>query len=398
MNRLARIIHVDMDAFYASVEVRDDPSLAGKPLIVGGRSPRSVVTTASYAARRFGVKSAMSMIEAIRRCPHAVVREPRMSAYSATSVEVMNILRDFSPLCEPLSLDEAFLDVTASETLFGPAAEIAATIRHRIKTELNLTASAGVATSKFVAKIASDLDKPDGLTIVPPGEEARFLAPLAIERMWGVGPKAAVRLHAEGLRTIGELATASPARLRKLLGSWGEAIVELANGRDAREVAPTRSAKSIGSEETFERDFHRSAELEPYLLRQAGRVATRLTVDGLVCRTVTLKIKHTDHKVVSRQASLHVAAADTQTIYETAKDLLSRVDISEKGARLTGIQASGLEDAAREQRTLFQNATTDRRRTLERAMHNVRERFGSSAVVQARTLEAAGRDRDRDDP
>lgn len=388
---MKRVIHVDMDAFYASVEVRDDPSLAGKPLIVGGRSPRSVVTTASYEARRFGVKSAMSMIEAVRRCPQATVVEPRMSAYAAASEEVMAILRSYSPLCEPLSLDEAFLDVTASETLFGPAVEIAKAIRARIRADLRLTASAGVATSKFVAKIASDLDKPDGLTVVPPGEEQAFLAPLAIDRMWGVGPKSAVSLRAEGFHTIGDLVGAPPAKLRKVLGSWGEEIVRLARGEDPREVTPARAAKSIGSEETFERDVHSASELEPHLLAQAGRVAMRLTAEGLLCRTVSLKVKYADHKSVTRQATLKVPACDTQSLYEAARELLGKVDLSQKGVRLTGVQASGLEEAAREQRTLFQSAATDRRRTLERALHDVREKFGTSAVVQARTMETTRR-------
>jgi DNA polymerase IV len=387
------IIHVDMDAFYAAVEQRDDPALRGKPIIIGGKSPRSVVSTASYEARRFGVRSAMPMVEAVRRCPQGIVVEPRMSVYAQVSEEIMAILESFSPLCEPLSLDEAFLDVTGSRALFGEAPVIAAAIRERIRQELALTASAGVATSKFVAKIASDLHKPDGLTVVPAGGEAEFLAPLPIERMWGVGPKAAARLHAQGFRTIGELALAAPARLHRVLGSsWGAEIVALARGEDTRDVAPLRAAKSIGGEETFERDLATREELEPHLLAQAERVAQRLAGEGLLCRTVTLKVKFADHATVTRQSALPSAACDTTTIYEAARGLLEKVELVRR-VRLIGVQTSGLEPEAREQRGLFRDPREDRRRAVEKAMHGVRERFGGDALFHARIAEARARRR-----
>ncbi len=387
-----RIIHLDMDAFYASVEIRDDPSLRGKPVIVAGRSPRSVVTTASYEARRFGVRSAMPVVEAVRRCPQGLLVEPRMGVYSKVSAEVMKILSDFSPLVEPLSLDEAFVDVSASELLFGPAPSIAAQMRERIRSELSLTASAGVASSKFVAKIASDLHKPDGLTVVAEGEEAAFLAPLPVERMWGVGPKAAARLHAHGIRTIGELAQASPSHLARVLSnSWGREIALLAKGLDPREVVVARAARSIGAEETFERDFTLVSELEPFILGQAARVAQRLLEERLVCRTVTLKVKFGDHKLVTRQAALSAAACDTLTLYEAARSLLTRIEGLERGVRLTGIQASALESEAREQRTLFQSAASDKRRLLEKTLLGVREKFGDGAVQQARMMERGKR-------
>lgn len=377
-----------MDAFYAAVEQRDDPTLRGKPVIVGGRSPRSVVSTASYEARRFGVRSAMPMVEAVRRCPAGIVVEPRMAVYAEVSEAVMAILEAYSPLCEPLSLDEAFLDVTGSRALFGEASAIASTIRARIRAELALTASAGVATSKFVAKVASDLHKPDGLTLVPAGGEADFLAPLPVERMWGVGPKAAARLHAQGLRTIGDLARAVPARLQRVLGSsWGSEIIALARGEDSRDVSPEREAKSIGGEETFEHDLATREELEPHILAQAERVAQRLSGEGLLCRTVTLKVKFSDHTSVTRRTSLPSAVADTTTLYATARALLDKVELT-RNVRLVGVQVSALEDESREQRGLFHDVREDRRRSLEKTLHGVRERFGGDALFHARIAEA----------
>ncbi|HTJ83684.1 MAG TPA: DNA polymerase IV [Polyangiaceae bacterium] len=246
-----QILHVDMDAFYASVEQRDDPNLRGRPVVVGGRSMRSVVCTASYEARPFGVRSAMPMAEALRRCPDAIVIPPRMGHYAEVSGEIMAILERYTPLVEALSLDEAFLDVSESRALFGSGAEIAAKIRADIARETRLTASAGVATNKFIAKVASDMNKPDGITIVEPGTETSFLAPLPVERMWGVGPKAADKLRRAGLRTLGDLAGASSKRLATVVGSsWGEAIRDLARGLDVRDVVPDRRAVSIGAEET----------------------------------------------------------------------------------------------------------------------------------------------------
>jgi DNA polymerase-4 len=298
-----------------------------------------------------------------------------MAVYAEVSQAVMAILEAYSPLCEPLSLDEAFLDVTGSRALFGEAPAIASAIRDRIRTELALTASAGVATSKFVAKVASDLHKPDGLTVVPSGGEAAFLA----------------RLHAQGLRTIGDLARSPPARLHRVLGSsWGAEIVALARGEDTRDVSPEREAKSIGGEETFERDLATREELEPHLLAQAERVAQRLSGEGLLCRTVTLKVKFADHASVTRRTSLTSAAADTATLYEAARGLLDRIELT-RSVRLVGVQASSLEDEEREQRGLFRDAREDRRRTLEKTLHGVRERFGGEALFHARIAEARAR-------
>ncbi|HWL86674.1 MAG TPA: DNA polymerase IV, partial [Polyangiaceae bacterium] len=247
------IVHVDMDAFYASVEIRDAPALRGKPVLVGGAKRRGVVLAASYEARVFGAHSAMPMAEAMRLCPQATVVPPRHERYAEVSRKVFAIFERYTPLVEGLSMDEAFLDVTESRSLFGDGAAIARAIKSDVSKELGLTASAGVATSKFVAKVASDLKKPDGLVVVPEDREgvAAFLAPLAIERMWGVGPKTSPRLRALGICTLGDLASCDERVLDDMLGSWGRHVRELARGIDPREVEPDRAAKSVGAEETY---------------------------------------------------------------------------------------------------------------------------------------------------
>ncbi len=251
---MREILHIDMDAFFASVEQLDDPSLRGEPVLVGGAERRGVVAAASYEARPFGIHSAMPMAEALRRCRHAIVVPPRRHRYEEVSASIFAVFRRFTPLVEGLSVDEAFLDVTASRGLFGDGEAIARRIRQAIRAETGLTASAGVAPSKFVAKIASDFDKPDGLVVVRPEEVRAFLDPLPIERMWGVGPKAAARLHGLGYVTLRDLAEADVRRLEATLGSWGGEVARLARGEDEREVVSEREAKSIGAEETYDED------------------------------------------------------------------------------------------------------------------------------------------------
>jgi DNA polymerase-4 len=299
-----QILHVDMDAFYASVEQRDAPSLRGKPVLVGGRSQRGVVLAASYEARPFGVRSAMSMREALIRCPGAIVVAPRMARYSEVSGEVFSILRSFTPLVEGLSLDEAFLDVTASVSLFGSGRAIAARIKELIFQETGLRASAGVAPSKFVAKIASDLHKPDALVEVEPHDVPAFLARLPIERMWGVGVKTAPKLHDAAIHTLGDLAESDARTLERVLGTWGLDAQALARGIDPRPVVPDRSAKSVGAEATFEVDISDRTRLERHLLDQAARVARRLCRQGLQGRIVVVKLKYADFTVKSRRMAL----------------------------------------------------------------------------------------------
>jgi DNA polymerase-4 len=372
-----------MDAFYAAVEQRDDPTLRGRPVIVGGRSPRSVVSTASYEARKFGARSAMPMITALRLCPNAVVVPPRIAVYAEVSEHVMAILRRYSPLVEPLSLDEAFVDVTESRALFGDGPTIASRIRDEIRAELSLTGSAGVATSKFVAKIASDMNKPDGLTVVPEGEEERFLAPLAVGRMWGVGPKTGDNLRRAGFETIGDLARAEVSTLERLMGTWGASVHELARGVDARPVSPHRDPVSLGAEETFDVDLRGREEIARAILAQATRVARRLTAQSLRCRTVVLKLKHADFKLVTRHATLEQPAHDTTSIYQAALGLLDRLDITGRAFRLVGVAGKELVRDGEGQTGLFPDPEAGKRARLERALHGVRARFGDAAVMPA---------------
>ena len=388
------VIHVDMDAFYASVEQRDNPALRGKPVIVGGPSRRGVVMTASYEARPSGARSAMPMGEALRRCPDAIVVTPRMDHYAAVSKLIMAILGRFTPLVEALSLDEAFLDVTASRSLFGDGATIATAIRKAIREELELTASAGVASSKFVAKIASDLDKPDGLTVVPAGGEAAFLAPLAVERMWGIGPKAAKKLRGAGIATIGDLARSSHATLRGLVGTdWGSVVVDLARGLDTRDVIPDREAVSMGAEETFETNLTKRADLERVLLRQAERVAQRLTVSDRVARCVQLKVKYADFTIVTRRITLPEMMADTTSIHAAACALLDRVDLERRSVRLTGVSVSNIVGAGDVPGSLFPDRAREKRAVLERVAATASARFGKGALVHAETLDKGERAR-----
>ncbi|MGB8222976.1 MAG: DNA polymerase IV [Polyangiales bacterium] len=375
------VIHVDMDAFFASVEQLDQPDLRGKPVLVGARSRRGVVTAASYEARPSGVGSAMSMVEALRRCPHAIVVPPRRWRYAEVSDQVFEVFRRYTPLVEGLSVDEAFLDVTGSHALFGGGAEIARRIKREIRTEIGLTASAGVAPNKFAAKIASDIDKPDGLTVVPPGGVAEFLAPLPLERMWRVGPKARVRLRAAGLQTIGDLARAEVSTLQQLLGSWGQVAWELARGLDERPVVVGSPPKSLGSELTFEQDLTtREALLKP-ILRQSMHVADRLVSKGLWAQVVTLKIKYGDHRICTRQARLPRAVSDTDAIFRAASDLLARIDALGTGVRLTGVSVSALSRAPDAE--LFPDPAQVRRERLAATTQALRERFGAAGITRA---------------
>jgi DNA polymerase IV len=379
-----QILHVDMDAFYASVEERDDPKLAGKPLVVGGRSRRGVVMAASYAARPFGVRSAMPMAAALRLCPGLIVVPPRMDRYAEVSAAVFEVFRRFTPLVEGLSLDEAFLDVTGSRSLFGDGAAIARLIKDAIRTELGLTASAGVAPCKFVAKIASDLRKPDGLVVVPPAEVRSFLAPLPIERMWGVGPKTAPKLKGIGLHTLGDLAEARAADLEQLMGTWGTAVRTLARGEDDRAVDPEREAVSIGAEETFEHDLVNRPSIEQTLLAHAARVAQRLLRAGLLARVVVVKLKYADFTLRTKRTTLDEPVADTTSIYAAAQRLLAKFEGIERGVRLTGISVAGLSEEA--PKTLFPDEAADKRRKLEEVIAGVSDRYGDVQLTRASLL------------
>ena len=378
------ILHVDMDAFYASVEQRDDEGLRGRPVAVGGASRRGVVCAASYEARRFGVRSAMPMARALRLCPDLVVVPPDFSKYSAVSDEVFAVFHEFTPEVEGLSLDEAFLDVTRSQKLLGDAVEQAREIKSRIRQRTRLTASVGVAEVKFAAKIASDLCKPDGLLVVPRGQVRDFLAPLPASRLWGVGPRTDEQLQRLGLRRIGDVARADRSYLEAQLGSLGPWLHDLARGIDDREVEADAAAKSIGAEETFDDDLE-GEDLLPFLHEQSLRVAARLRRAGLKARSVHLKVKFADFRIATRQETLPVATDDGAEIYATVQRLLARTE--PRPLRLTGVHAGDFAGGA-PQLGLFDGSRRKRAR-LNQSLDAIAEKFGSGAVFPADLL--AGR-------
>jgi DNA polymerase-4 len=382
-----QIIHVDMDAFYAAVEQRDAPALRGRPVLVGGDRRRGVVTSASYEARPFGVRSAMPMAEALARCPEAVVVRGRMEHYARIAADLRAIFHRFTPLVEPLSLDEAFLDVTASTRLFGPAAVIARRLKGAIRDETGLTASAGVGPSKFVAKIASDLSKPDGLLVVGAAEVEAFLRPLPVRHVWGVGRVTEAALLRAGIRTIGELAAADPRGLARRWGSGAGVLVRWAQGVDERPVCPARTPKSMGEEETFAADLGRR-QLGARLLAQAEGVARRLRARGLVARTVTVKVKLAGRwgprgfVTLTRRETLPEPTADEGRLFAVARHLVERLELGERRLRLVGLAAGNLVPAGPGQLALFAGprAEAARRAALAQAVDRVIDRFGSGAV------------------
>lgn len=383
------ILHVDLDAFFAAVEQRDAPALRGKPVVVGGASRRGVVAAASYEARDYGLHSAMPMVEALRLCPHAIVVPHHFERYREASDHFFEILGRFSPLVESLSLDEAFLDVTQSRQLFGDGETIAGEIKKMVAEELALVASVGVAPTKFVAKIASDIDKPDGLRVVPTDGVLQFLHPLPLSRLWGVGRVTQERLRRIGLETIGDVARYPEGSLRKRLGDkLGSHLVELSRGIDPREVVSEHATKSIGHEETFETDRTSASQLEPTIVEQADRVASRLRRAQLRARTVTLKIKFADFRTVTRRRTLAAPTSDGLLIARAAKELLDAITVSgERGkkerVRLCGVSTSGLEDRSAPRQLLFDEAERVRGERLGDTLDAIAERYGMAAVKRA---------------
>jgi len=344
----ASILHVDLDAFFAAVEQRDKPSLRGKPVVVGGLGPRGVVSTASYEARAFGVHSAMPTREARSRCPNAAYLFPRFRAYSEASNSIMALLRGMSPLVEPLSLDEAFVDLAASPRTLALDTDQVRTVGDELKTSImettGLTASFGAGTSKFIAKLASDLSKPDGLQVVDPGSELELLRPLPVTRLWGVGPATAARLHRAGLHLIGELERVSMDELIRLVGqSLGAHLYQLARAEDDRPVVAERESKSISVEDTFDRDISDSVRLAAILDILTSRLVRRMARDGLSGRTVTVKVRLHDFTTLSRSYTLPGPTDDERTIARVARRLLAEVD-SRTGVRLLGVGMSALAD------------------------------------------------------
>ena len=380
------ILHVDMDAFYASVEQRDDPSIHGKPVIVGGNGPRGVVAAASYEVRSFGVRSAMPMREALRRCPDAICVRPRMAHYQAVSRQIFAVFAEFTPLIQGLSLDEAFLDVTASIAVFGPAESIAAEIKRRIRVETSLTCSVGVAPNKLVAKIASDLKKPDGLVVVRPGEVNALLDPLPVGRLFGLGPKTAPRVEALGIRTLGDLRRAKTEVLRPLFGRYAERIRERAAGIDERAVVPDLEEVQISSEETFDIDIDDHARLRSELLRLADRSCARLRERGLAASCVTVKIRRSDFVTYTRQRHIEPSTQETRVIARVAVELLDAWLTTQpvSALRLLGVGVSQLAPAV--QLDLFTAPDSMRNQHLDRAVDRIRGRFGRFALSRASSL------------
>ena len=386
------ILHADMDAFYAAVEQLDRPDLRGRALLIGGTGPRGVVSTASYEARPFGVGSAMPMALARRRCPHAIVLPPRFERYHAVSRVVMDTLGAFSPLVEPLSLDEAFVDMTGCEALFGEPRAMGEAVRRAVFEATKLTVSVGVSTTKYVAKVASDCRKPDGLTVVEPDEVTGFLHPLPIDRLWGVGPRTHSRLQARGLDTIGDVAAAPLDDLEGWFGRLGAHIHALAHGRDDRAVIAERDAKSIGSENTLDTDIVGKTAIRPWLLRAADTVARRLRAEGLAARGVRVKLRTSDFRLHTRQTILAGPTHATRPIVEAAESLLGEFDL-DAPVRLVGIAAFELHDGGGEvhQFDLFDAPREEHDERLDRTLDVVHERFGESALTRARHLDRGSR-------
>ncbi|HSB60079.1 MAG TPA: DNA polymerase IV [Vicinamibacteria bacterium] len=379
------VLHVDMDAFYAAVEQRDRPELRGKPVIVGanplGGRGRGVVSTASYEARAFGVGSAMPISQAYRLCPKGVYLAVDMEKYSSESERVMKILRRFTDRVEPVSIDEAFLDVTGSGRAFGSGEEIARRLKEAVRRETQLTASVGVAASKLVAKVASDMRKPDGLVVVPPGTEAAFLAPLPVRRLWGVGPRMEERLVGLGIQTIGDLAGTDPKRLERRLGTHGHDLLLLARGIDEREVVSVASeAKSLGQEHTYDQDTDDLERLRRTLLELADGVARRLRRHRLQARTVVLKYRDEAFRTLTRAETLASPTASGNEMFSVAWRLFEGVHGPRK-VRLLGIYASGLGGGAA-QLDLFPTPPSP----ADRVRDQVSERFGEGALTRASLL------------
>jgi DNA polymerase-4 len=377
-----QIIHLDMDAFYPSVEALDNPELRGKPVIVGGSKERGVVSSASYEARKFGVHSAQPMATAMQLCPNGIVVPVRMARYQEVSEQVFEIFHIFTPLVEPLSIDEAFLDVTGSSRLFGSPIEIAKKIKQKIVEKTGLTISAGVATSKFVAKVASDMEKPDGLTIVARDKVREFLDPLPIKKMWGAGKVTQKALARIGIHTFKDLRLASVEVLEKEFGKHGRHMHQLSLGIDPRDVVTLHDIKSIGHEDTYSKDI---LDLEPAkreLLSLANRVARRMRRKGLEGKTITLKVKYSDFKLITRSVTLHHYTNDSADIYSNVCSLLEKTAVGKRPVRLLGISLSNLADTdSGRQLSLFnQGESNQKRKELNKTANSIIEKFGNRGI------------------
>ncbi len=391
------ILHVDMDAFYASVEIRDRPELAGKPVIVGGLSGRSVVLSATYPARKFGVHSAMPMSRARRLCPQATVIPPRHGLYSSVSKEVMAIFRDVTPLVQPLSLDEAFLDVSGAVRLLGSSALIGERIRQQVAEQQQITCSVGVAPNKFLAKLASVQCKPDGLLVIPADRVLEFLHPLPVSALWGVGQRTGATLTRLGLRTVGDIAATPVSALEAELGPAAAAhLTALASGRDSREVETAVREKSVGAEETFDVDISDPEVIRRELLRLSRRTARALRSSGCAARTVVIKLRKADFKTITRSRTLAEPTDVTRQIYDTACELYAASGLSGRARlRLVGVRATGLVPAAAAETQLALGERIVPWRDAESAVDRIAGRFGTDAIRPATLVERAAGERPR---
>lgn len=377
------VMHADMDAFYAAVEQRDRPELRGKPVLVGPNSNRGVVLTASYEARPYGVGSAMPVAVARRRCPKAIMVEPRFERYQEVSGQVMQVFADFSSNVEAISLDEAFLDMSGATRIFGPPEEIGRALRRRVREATDLNISVGISATKYVAKVASGFAKPNGLTVVDPRDAVAWLAPMPVDRLWGVGKKTAPRLQAMGYHTIGDIAGENLETLRRLLGQSGMHLYELAHGRDPRVVRSGRAEKSLGSDRTLSEDVSDRRDIEMHLRRSAERIARRLRAKNIVAKGVRVRLKTHDFRLLSRQRVLPHAIDTAEALFAAGRPLLDAFD-HPGPFRLVGMAAFDLhEDSEPMQMDLFEERA---RRRLETAIDGLERRFGPGVVVRARDL------------
>jgi DNA polymerase-4 len=383
------ILHFDMDAFYASVEERDNPDLAGKPVVVGGTPEgRGVVMAANYVVRQFGVHSAMPAVTARRLCPHAIFLPCRMDHYAQVSREIQEILHRFTPLVEPLSLDEAFLDVTGCEGLFGPAADIGKKIKEEIRRQVRLVASVGVAPNKFLAKLASDLQKPDGFVVVDPNHVQAFLDPLPVGRLWGVGKVSGKTFQELGITTIGQLRLVPVEILESHFGKSGRHLWNLAQGIDNRRVVPDRDAKSISHETTFAHDIDDLEVLRIWLLQLTEQLSRRLRRHHLVGQTIHLKVRFADFHTITRARTLAEPTNITEEIWQAAAELLTqRLPAQRQPVRLLGLGVSGLDSESSRQGHLFDDQRREKQQKLDEVTDHIQDRFGGAALKRAAALQ-----------
>lgn len=379
------IAHLDCDAFYAAVEKRDDPNLKDKPVIIGG-GVRGVVSTACYVARTYGVRSAMPMFKALKACPDAIVIKPNMSKYSEVARAVRQMMRNLTPMVEPLSIDEAFMDLSGTARVHGaPPAITLAKLQHRVESELGVTASIGLSHNKFLAKIASDLDKPQGFSVIGKAETKSFLARQPVTMIWGVGKAMAAKLERDGLKTIGELQLLDAATLGKRYGEMGLRLARLSQGDDTRAVKPERDTKSVSSETTFNSDMSDVQWLEDVLWELCEKVSGRMKASGFDGRVVTLKLKSADFKTITRRKTLDTPANLARTLFAAAKPMLHDA-AGGKAYRLIGVGFSGLSPAGGHQEADLFGEGNERIAAQEKAIDNIREKFGRSAINAGRVL------------